>query len=71
MSPLNRLASLMIDSRGTELSDCKVSVTSTSGQDIPVTLESIDGSKFKADFLPFEVGKAIFYLNTSFSFLHV
>jgi hypothetical protein len=47
----------MIDSRGTELSDCKVSVTSTSGQDIPVTLETMDGGKFKADFLPFEVGK--------------
>jgi hypothetical protein len=36
-----------------------------SGQDIPVTLETMDGGKFKADFLPFEVGKNnihVFYL---------
>lgn len=57
MSPLNKPASLLIDSRGAEMSDCKVSVISTSGQDIPVNLEVIDGGKFKADFLPFEVGE--------------
>ncbi|XP_046654649.1 filamin-C-like isoform X2 [Daphnia pulicaria] len=56
MSPLNKPASLLIDSRGAEMSDCKVSVISTSGQDIPVNLEVIEGGKFKADFLPFEVG---------------
>jgi hypothetical protein len=57
MSPLNKPASLLIDSRGAEMSDCKVSVISTSGQDIPVNLEVIEGGKFKADFLPFEVGE--------------
>ncbi|XP_059352458.1 filamin-B-like isoform X4 [Daphnia carinata] len=56
MSPLNKPASLLIDSRGAEMSDCKVSVISTSGQDLPVNLEVIEGGKFKADFLPFEVG---------------
>lgn len=57
MSPLNKPASLLIDSRGAEMSDCKVSVLSTSGQEIPVNLEVIEGGKFKADFLPFEVGE--------------
>ena len=57
MSPLNKPASLLIDSRGAEMSDCKVSVISTSGQDIQVNLEVIEGGKFKADFLPYEVGE--------------
>ena len=57
MSPLNKPASLLIDSRGADMSDCKVGVISTSGQEIPDSLEAIEGGKFKADFLPFEVGK--------------
>jgi filamin len=57
LSPLNKPASLLIDSRGAEMSDCKVSVISTSGQDIHVNLEVIEGGKFKADFLPYEVGE--------------
>ena len=39
----------------------KVNVLSTSGQDIPVSLEVIETGKFKADFLPFQVGKLVFY----------
>ena len=57
MSPLNKPAFLLIDSRGAEMSDCKVSVISTSGQELPVNVEAMEGGKFKADFLPFEVGK--------------
>lgn len=57
MSPLNKPATLLVDSRGAEISNCKVSVISTSGQEIPVNLEIMEGGKFKADFLPFEVGE--------------
>jgi filamin len=56
MSPLNKPASLVIDSRGAEIAECKVSVLSTGGQELPVDMESIDSGKFKADFIPFEVG---------------
>ncbi len=58
MSPLNKPASILIDSRGIEMGDLKVTVLSTSGQDIPVSLESIENGKYKADFLPFQVGKS-------------
>ena len=56
MSPLNKPASLVIDSRGAEIAECKVSVLSTGGQELPVDMESIESGKFKADFIPFEVG---------------
>lgn len=59
MSPLNKSASLIIDPRGAEISECKVSVVSTNGQDIGVNMKAIDNGKFKAEFVPFEVGKLI------------
>ena len=38
-------------------STAQVCVVSTSGQELPVQLEPLDGgSKFRADFVPFEVG---------------
>lgn len=57
MSPINKQASLFIDARGSDVSECKVTAVSTSGHDIPVTFEVIENGKFKAEFLPFEVGK--------------
>ena len=57
MSPLNKAASMLIDSHGTELSDCCVNVVSTNGKEVPVTTEKLTIDKIKADFTPFEVGK--------------
>lgn len=57
MSPLNKPATILIDSRGIEMAEPKVTVLSTSGQEIPVSLETVDNGRFKADFLPFQVGK--------------
>lgn len=59
MSPLNKAASMLIDSHGTELSDCRVNVVSTNGKEVPVTTEKLTIDKIKADFIPFEVGKTI------------
>jgi len=56
MSPLNKAASMLIDSHGTELSDCCVNVVSTNGKEVPVTTEKLTIDKIKADFTPFEVG---------------
>lgn len=57
MSPLNKPATILIDSRGADMPEPKVGVLSTTGQSIPVSLETIEAGKYKADFLPFQVGK--------------
>jgi len=48
---------MLIDSHGTELSECRVSVVSTNGKEVPVTTEKLTIDKIKADFIPFEVGE--------------
>ena len=57
MSPINKQATLFIDARGSDVSACKVTAISTSGHDVPVAFEVVETGKFKAEFLPFEVGK--------------
>jgi hypothetical protein len=57
MSPLGQAAVVMVDPQMSagDLGSCDVTVTSPSGQTIPVRLTKTD--KFTAEFLPSEVGK--------------
>lgn len=62
MSPLGRTAVVMVDPQMSagDLGSCDVTVTSPSGQSIPVRLTKTD--KFTAEFMPTEVGE--FWLRT-------
>lgn len=57
MSPLGRTAAVMVDPQMSagDLGSCDVTVTSPSGQTIPVRLTKSD--KFTAEFMPTEVGE--------------
>jgi filamin len=57
MSPLGQAAVVMVDPQmpAGDLGSCDVTVTSPSGQNIPVRLTKTD--KFTAEFMPTEVGK--------------
>lgn len=57
MSPLGRTAVIMVDPQMSagDLGSCDVTVTSPSGQTIPVRLTKTD--KFTAEFMPAEVGE--------------
>lgn len=57
MSPMGHTAVVMVDPQMSagDLGTCDVSVTSPSGQTIPVRLTKTD--KFTAEFMPTEVGE--------------
>lgn len=67
MSPLGRAAVVMVDPQMSagDLGSCDVTVTSPSGQTIPVRITKTD--KFTAEFIPAEVGELelrTYWLNT-------